>query len=87
MNTQAINANISIKEQITQTLDSLNREELKQVFEFLSFLKFRARLNLKSSFDETELATLYAEFAQEDRKLAEEGMDDYTANLFKEDKS
>jgi Cu2+-containing amine oxidase len=87
MNTQVVNADISIKEQISETLDSFNQEELKQVFEFISFLKFRARLNLKFSFDETELATLYAEFAEEDRKPAEEAMDEYIAGLFKKNKS
>ncbi|MEN8219952.1 MAG: hypothetical protein ABFS56_27105 [Pseudomonadota bacterium] len=37
------------------------------------------------SSDETKLAALYAEFAEEDRKLAEVGMDEYTAGLLKED--
>ncbi|KHD06155.1 hypothetical protein PN36_15500 [Candidatus Thiomargarita nelsonii] len=85
MNTQLV-ANVSLKEQIVQTLDSLNKAQLQQLFEYLSFLKFRVRLNnIMPSFDETKLATLYAEFAEEDRKLAEEGMDEYSAGLLKED--
>jgi hypothetical protein len=34
--------------------------------------------------DEAQLATLYGEFAQEDRRLAEDGMSDYTEGLAKE---
>lgn len=34
--------------------------------------------------DEIRLATLYAEFADEDRKLAEEGLLDYNERLTKE---
>ena len=35
--------------------------------------------------DEIRLAALYAEFADEDRKLAEEGLSDYSHGLTKED--
>ena len=35
--------------------------------------------------DEIRLAALYAEFANEDRKLAEEGLSDYNEGLTKED--
>ncbi len=35
--------------------------------------------------DEIRLAALYAEFADEDRKLAEEGLFDYNEGLTKED--
>ena len=35
--------------------------------------------------DEIRLAALYAEFADEDRKLAEEGLSDYNEGLTKED--
>jgi hypothetical protein len=46
---------------------------------------FLKEQNIMPSTDETKLAALYAEFADEDRKLAEEGMDEYTAGLLKED--
>ena len=36
--------------------------------------------------NETELAALYAEFAEEDRQMAEEGMEDYALALAAEDK-
>jgi hypothetical protein len=37
--------------------------------------------------DEIRLAALYAEFADEDRKFAEEGLSDYNEGLIKEDTS
>jgi hypothetical protein len=39
----------------------------------------------KSELDETELSALYAEFAAEDRALAENGIGEYAAGLAKED--
>ena len=65
---------VSIKEQVTQELDSLNEVELKEVAEYMAFLKFRSRLKSIPAHDESQLAALYAEFADEDRQLAEEGM-------------
>jgi hypothetical protein len=76
---------ISIKEQITHELDSLSEAELKQVAEYVAFLKFRARIKSTPTPDEAKIALLYAEFADEDRELAEEGMLDYAENLTKED--
>jgi hypothetical protein len=35
--------------------------------------------------DEAQLATLYAEFAEEDREMAEEGIADYATALAEED--
>jgi hypothetical protein len=35
--------------------------------------------------DDAQLATLYAEFADEDRRLAEEGIEDYQRGLVGED--
>ena len=37
------------------------------------------------SFDELQLAALYAEFAEEDQQLAEEGMAEYAGTLTRED--
>jgi hypothetical protein len=42
-------------------------------------------LDGESFYDEAQLTALYAEFADEDRKLAEEGMSDYAKGLMKED--
>ncbi|GFP24415.1 hypothetical protein HKBW3S09_01882 [Candidatus Hakubella thermalkaliphila] len=76
---------MSIKEQVTQELDSLSEAELKEIAEYVTFLKFRARVKARPALAETQLAALYAEFADEDRKLAEEGMSDYAKGLIKED--
>ena len=72
------------KEQLTQQLDNLNREQLKQVSDFIAFLKFKDRsTNLK--VNEEHIEKLYQEFAEEDKKLAEIGMDEYQEILSQED--
>ena len=72
------------KEDLQQDLDQLTSEQLKQVADFVAFLKFqdkRQRLVLNLA----ELSRLKTEFAQEDSELAEAAMDDYTAILAQED--
>ena len=76
---------MSVKEQIARELNSLSKTELKQVVEYVAFLKFRAQIKPISASEEAEIAALYAEFAEEDRQLAEEGMSDYSEVLGKED--
>ena len=72
------------KEQLTQQLDNLNREQLKQVSDFIAFLKFKDRsTNLK--INEEEIEKMYQEFAEEDKQLAEIGIDEYTKLLSQED--
>ena len=75
---------MSTKEKVVMTLAELNDTQLQTVAEFLEFLKFRERRKLEQ-FDDVELETLYAEFADEDRELAEAGLVDYAANLERED--
>jgi len=75
---------VALKEFITQELETLNEEQLRQVADFLVFLKFRLR-SRRSKIDESQLATLYSEFAEEDQKLAEEGLDEYAELLKQED--
>jgi lauroyl/myristoyl acyltransferase len=75
---------VALKEFITQELETLNEEQLRQVADFLAFLKFRIR-SRRWKIDETQLATLYSEFAEEDQKLAEEGLDEYAELLRQED--
>ncbi|MEG5033001.1 hypothetical protein [Microcoleus sp. AT3-D2] len=56
-----------MKDLIPQELGKLDIEQLKQVFEFIAFLKLRARLVTNLAVDESSLATLYnSEFAAED---------------------
>jgi hypothetical protein len=76
---------MSVKEQVTRELDNLSEAELKQVAEYVAFLKFRARVTGMPTPNEAQLAALYSGFADEDRRLAEEGMSDYAKGLAKED--
>ena len=76
---------MDIKERVSQELETLSEEELQQVAEYLAFLRFRARRNLSPALDLAQIAALYAEFGEEDRQLAEEGMEDYAEGLRAED--
>jgi hypothetical protein len=74
------------REKITQDIASLNDLQLRQVAEFLDFLKFKEKGKLRRNFDESEIAELYQEFGEEDRQLAENGLVNYAENLETEDK-
>lgn len=69
---------------IKQDLDQLTNEQLQQVADFIAFLKFRDTRR-RVALDPTQLAPLANEFADEDRALAEAGIDDYVAMLTQED--
>jgi hypothetical protein len=73
------------KEEIVQTVDGLSQSELEQLAQYLAFIKYQARIRTIPSLDEGRLAALYAECAEEDRDLAEEGMSDYAVALAQED--
>jgi hypothetical protein len=72
-------------EVLKQDLDQLTYAQLQQVADFIAFLKFRDRHHRRISLDPMQLAAFFTEFADEDRGLAEEGMDDYIAILHQED--
>ncbi|MCG3162274.1 MAG: hypothetical protein JMDDDDMK_03515 [Acidobacteria bacterium] len=76
---------MSVKEVVLEEIETLNEEKLQRVAEFVAFLRFQDRLGVKPVIDEAKTAALYAEFADEDRALAEEGIEDYTAKLERED--
>ncbi len=76
---------MSIKEQILHELDSLGEVELERVAQYLAFLKYQARIGAAPAIDERQLSALYAEFGEDDRRLAEEGMADYARTLNAED--
>lgn len=75
---------VALKAFITQELENLNEEQLKQIADFIAFIKFRARYASLPS-DESQIAALYKEFAEEDQRLAEEGLDEYAELLRQED--
>jgi len=72
---------MALKEYVTHEVETLGEKELQAVAEYVSFLKFRSR----TSLSEARLAALYGEFEQEDRELAESGMNDYATALAQED--
>jgi hypothetical protein len=72
---------MSLKTFVAHEVETLGENELQAVADYVSFLKFRSR----TSCDEARLASLYGEFEQEDRELAEAGMNDYADALSKED--
>lgn len=74
-----------VKEYVVQELATLDEIQLQQVAEYLAFLKFQARRHTRPQFEETQITALYAEFADEDRCLAEESMAEYNASLLAED--
>jgi sulfur carrier protein ThiS len=75
---------VALKAVITQELENLNAEQLKQIADFIAFLKFRARYSTLA-VDVNQIADLYKEFAEEDRRFAEEGLDEYAELLRQED--
>jgi len=77
---------MSIKELVCRELDHLDESELRQVAEYLAFLRFRERLSSTPLLDEEHLAALYGESAEEDRGLAEEGIAEYGRHLLAEDR-
>lgn len=76
---------MTLKQQVTQDLERLDEEKLREVADFVAFLEFRTRRSAVQEWDDAELSALYAEFADEDRVLAEAGLSDYAAGLAKED--
>lgn len=73
----------NVKERITENIADLNETQLDELAQYLEFLKFRAERNAKPNL--TELTDLYAEFAEDDRELAEIGISNYESDLRKED--
>ena len=76
---------MSIRERVVHELDRLSEPELKQVADYVAYLKLRAKLGSRRTFDESQWAALYGDCAAEDRALAEEGISDYNRGLNRED--
>ena len=65
------------KEKIEHMIEDLNESDLRQVVEYMAFLQFRSRFRSNPIKNESEMARLYAEFAETDRLEANEGMEAY----------
>lgn len=76
---------MTTKEQINQQLNHLTAEQLNQVSDFIAFLKFKRNL-VKTILNPEDIAQLYQEFTEEDRQLAEAGIDEYADLLTQEDR-
>ncbi len=72
---------MELKEQIKENLDHLNEDQLKQVADFTSFIKMRARIKAYNM----QLNEEYENFSKEDAELAEAGLEDYNKALIEED--
>jgi hypothetical protein len=72
------------RETIKQEIDQFNDTQLKQIAEFIEFIKFRNQFQKKIT-DLHQFASLYQEFAQDDRELAEVGIANYADLLQRED--
>jgi hypothetical protein len=53
------------KEEIVRTVDELSRSELEQLAQYLAFIRYQSRIATIPSFDESQLAALYARFQAE----------------------
>ena len=62
-------------------MDQLTHNQLQQVAEFIAYLKFRDQRRPRVVLDPMQLADMFTEFADEDRSLAEAGMNDYAVML------
>ena len=74
-------------EAIKQDIDRLTHNQLQQVADFIAFLNFRHQRDRRNILDRSQLADLFTEFADEDRALAEAGMNDYAIMLDREDQA
>ena len=74
------------RESLKQELDYFNDEQLKQVADFIAFIKFQTRFSQQTT-DVSQFANLYQEFAQEDSELAEVGISEYAELLNSEYKN
>ena len=72
------------KESLKRDIDRFNDQQLKQIADFIAFIKFQTRFSQPTT-DISQFANLYQEFAEEDRQLAETGMSEYASLLNSED--
>jgi hypothetical protein len=78
---------MTVREQLKHALDELSEGDLQEVADYLAFLKFRCMRSPRPRLDPEDLAAMYDECAEEDRRVAEQGMQDYVQGLRREDKA
>jgi len=77
---------MSVKEHLKEEIERLDEDQLLEIEDFLSFLKFRSLINRPSPISQEQIARLYSESGEEDRLMAEQGMADFSFGLVREDK-
>ncbi len=75
---------MTVREQVLHQVELLGEADLRQLARYLGLLRSQPRKRV-GSFDPEQVAALYAECAEEDRLLAEQGMADYADQLASED--
>jgi hypothetical protein len=73
---------MTTKESVTRELDELSNAELLMVRRYVGFLRKRSH---RPKIEKRKLRRFYAEFAAEDKALAEQGMSEYARKLRRED--
>jgi hypothetical protein len=72
---------MTVREYVSQTVQSLDETELAEVADYLAYLRFRARSHAIPAIDAKRISALYAEAEEEDRRLAELGMVNYAEGI------
>jgi len=73
----------TVSQKILKTFDHLPDSEKREVAS--EIIRRTFALDRLDALDDQQLSALYAEFADEDRRLAEEGIEDYERSLAGED--
>ena len=76
---------MTIKEILLHELDELKETDLEKVVEYVKFLKVKHIFMPLKNYEEKDYTSLYAEFEEEDRELAEIGIAEYLNQLERED--
>lgn len=82
----AIIAGMTAREMVMHEVETLSEAELEYVARLLRSLKTRPAEASLPSYDPAVYGPLYRAFADEDRRLAEEGISDYARSLADEDR-
>ena len=81
-----MSVSVKVKNHIIDEIGSLEDEQITELEKYIAFLKFRAHTKSPVIPDRKQMAAMYRSFAEEDKSLAEEGVEDYAQYLSQEDK-
>ena len=76
---------MTARQQLAADLLQLSDRDIDRVGRFIRFLKSKPLSASNASLDAATMQALYADAGDEDRRLAQEGMTDYTKGLRRED--